>query len=51
LWFSSVPPGKCWYSALKLGHDRSFYIPSNSSITCHPFFRRYVVCHWKSVFK
>jgi hypothetical protein len=21
-WFSSDPPGKCWYSALKLGHER-----------------------------
>jgi hypothetical protein len=36
LWFPSVPPGKCWYSTLKLGHDR--FLP-------HPF---YFIIHMSS---
>jgi hypothetical protein len=39
-WLSSVPPGVCRDSALKLGHDRFL---SNSSFIYHPFIRRYIV--------
>jgi hypothetical protein len=43
LWFSSVPPGKCQDSTLKLGHDHFLPILFNSSLTYHPFIQRYIV--------
>jgi hypothetical protein len=39
-WYSSVPPGECWDSSLKLGHIASFKILSNSSFTYNPIIRR-----------
>jgi hypothetical protein len=44
LWlFSSVPPGKCWDSTYKLGHDRFLPIFSNSSFSYQPFRRRFII--------
>jgi hypothetical protein len=43
LWFSSVPPGKCWDSTLRVGHDRFLPQPSNSSFTYHPFIQCHIV--------
>jgi hypothetical protein len=37
-WYSSVSPGKCWDSTLKLVHD---HILSNSSFPYRPFIRQY----------
>jgi len=33
LWFSSVPPGECRSSTLKLGHDR--FLPNPFQLIIH----------------
>jgi hypothetical protein len=47
-WFSSVPPGECWDSTLKLGHDR--FLPSPFQfIHLSPFHSTlYNLNSWKS---
>jgi hypothetical protein len=51
-WFSSVSPGKCWGSTLKLGHGH-FLPPSFQFIIhlppLHPLLHN--LSHWKSVVK
>jgi hypothetical protein len=42
-WYSLIPPGKCRYSALKLGHDHCLHIISNSPLTYYPFIRCNIV--------
>jgi hypothetical protein len=43
-WLSSAPPSKCWDSTLNQATTAPVHIPSNSSVTNHPFIRRCI--HW-----
>jgi hypothetical protein len=42
LWFSSILPGECWDSTLKLGHSHFLPNPFQFIIHYHPFIQCYI---------